>query len=234
MYVCVNYIHISYRLWLNTTVYNKIATILIYNYCMFMSNNVKSLYWNICKYWLQLWDFWPAYRVVSRYFATSTMKEIFMFCNIQSKWRFRLKYLKLNVTTENCYLTAVGVWVWVWVCGRARAHIYIHTHSWPYITLGITQITLCPVPNIPEEMMFQILDLFLLSGKRMERHLLNWVWLSEPITITVHPTSDTSTYICTYDHNSWWYRFGYLPQTKLDRMCTQTCSFVTWIAQWLD
>jgi hypothetical protein len=29
--------------------------------------------------------------------------------------------------------------------------------------------------NIPEETMFQILDLFLLSGMRMERYLLSWV-----------------------------------------------------------
>jgi len=145
-------------------------------------------------------------------------KEFLCFGVSKWKWLFRIKwYFKLNVTTENRYLTAAGVHA----CTYTFTHTHTHTHSWLYITLGITQLTLCPVSNIPEETMFQIL----LAGMKMERHLLSCVRLRKPITITVHPTLDTSAYICTYDHNSCWFHFGYLPRTELDQMCTETGSF---------
>jgi hypothetical protein len=144
-----------------------------------------------------------------------------MFCHIQMKMALQNK-----ISETECHHWKLLDSSW---CACACAYTFTHTltHSWLYTTLGITRHTLCPVSNILEETMFQILDLFLLSGMRMERHLLSWVWLRKPITITVHPTSDTSSYIRTYDHNPWWYHFSYLPQTKLDGMCRQTGSFMT-------
>jgi len=118
---------------------------------MFIDNNVKSPYLNIYK--LHSWDFWPAYPAVSRYFATSAMKGIFMFWNIQMKMALQNKII-FQTECHHWKLLLDSSWC---ACVHAHAHIHshththTHTHSWLYITLGITQFTLCPVSNIPEE-----------------------------------------------------------------------------------
>jgi hypothetical protein len=206
-----------------------------------MNNNIKSPYLNIWKYWLHSWDFWPAYPVMTRYFATSAMREIFMFCNIQMKMALQKKMIfetechhwKLLLDSGWCVCLCVRVHA----CTYTFTHTHTHTHTHTFMTLHLTwHYSIYTLSNVQHSRRNNVSnsDLFLLSGMRMERYLLSWVWLRKPVTITLHPTSDASTYICTYDHNSWWYCFAYLPQTKLDQMCTQTGSFVTWIAQWLD
>jgi len=127
-----------------------------------MNNNIKSPYLNIWKYWLHSWDFWPAYPVMTRYFATSAMREIFMFCNIQMKMALQKKMI-FETECHHWKLLFDSGWC-VCLCVHVHACTYTfthtHTHSWLYISLGITQFTLCLMSNIPEETMFQILISF--------------------------------------------------------------------------
>ena len=62
--------------------------------------------------------------------------------------RIKIRYLKLNVTTENCYLTAVGArtrgCVCVCVCGRAHAHKYIHDCT-SHLALLNLHFVQCPI-----------------------------------------------------------------------------------------
>ena len=163
-----------------------------------MNNNVKSPYFNMYKYWLHSWDFWPAYPAETRYFATSEIKLIFMFWNIQMKMALQNKMI-FETECHHWKLLLGSSW-----CACVHTHItFTHTHSWLYITLGITHFTLCPVSNIPEETMFQIL----LAGMRMERHLLSCLKLN--VTTENRYLTAVGVRACTHTfmfvHHTWHY-----------------------------
>ena len=145
--------------------------------------------------------------------------------------RIKIRYLKLNVTTENCYLTAVGartrgcvcVCVCVGVHTRTNTFMTAH-HTWHYSIYTSSSAQYSIRNNVSNSG-----PLFTLRYENGEAPAE--LGVTEEANHN-HCTSYicTSTYIRTYNHNTWWYRFDYLTQTKLDRMCTRTGSFT---ASWL-
>jgi len=98
-----------------------------------MNNNVKSPYFNMYKYWLHSWDFWPAYPAETRYFATSEIKLIFMFWNIQMKMALQNKMI-FETECHHWKLLLGSSW-----CACVHTHItFTHTHTHTFMTVHHT------------------------------------------------------------------------------------------------